>query len=95
METYGACHFMNSMYEELKYLAKNSYHTGGTGNYLLLLINRKDKRLNLSFKKKPPSHIRNHLRIIGFSWSRKNKYWRSYLNKTQIKRVRKFYRRIN
>jgi len=82
------------MYEELKFLARSNciIHSGTHNNLLSLLINRKQASLNLSFKEKPPNHIRRHLRLIGFTWSRKNKFWRSYLNNIQIGRVRKFYK---
>lgn len=84
------------MYEELKYLARSNciIRTGKKNNILKLLINRNEGLLNLSFKEKPPSHIRRHLRFIGFSWSRKNRYWRSYLNNIQEKRVQKFYENL-
>jgi len=82
------------MDEELKFLAKTSCHLVEKGNFLKLLINRENGELNLCFRKKPAVHIRNDLRFIGFSWSRKNRYWQSFLNKTQIRRVSKFYKTI-
>lgn len=83
------------MYEELKHLARSNCHLGGKGNFLKLLIDRKQAGLNLSFKGKPPVHMRRHLRFYGFRWSRKNKYWGAYLNDTQLARVYKVYRYIN
>jgi len=85
------------MYDELKHLARSNciLHTGKRNNFLSLLIDRNEGLLNLSFKEKPPSHIRRNLRLNGFRWSRKRKYWRSFLNQTQEKRVRKIYKELN
>lgn len=83
------------MYEELKHLARSNCHTDGAGNLLKLFINRKHSEFSLSFKSKPPAHIRGHLRFNGFRWSRKSKRWKSYLNNTQVKRIRSVYKYIN
>ncbi len=80
------------MYEELKHLARSNCLDEKENNFLSMLINRNDAGLNLRFRQKPASPIRRHLRLIGFTWSRKNKYWRSHLNNTQVARVSKFYR---
>lgn len=64
-------------------------------NYLKLLINRKEKQLDMAFKCKPPPLIRQCMRLNNFSWSRKHKHWKSYLNHTQVKRVRKIYKDLN
>jgi len=85
------------MYEELKYLVRSNcvINTGKKVNFLKLLINRKHKELNFSFKEKPPAHIRSHLRLNGFRWGRKRRFWQSYLNRIQEKRIRKMYKELN
>ena len=86
------------MDEDLKYLARINYllmRVYSQNNYLKLLINRRDKRLNMSFKCKPPPLIRQCMRLNNFSWSRKHRYWKSYLNNTQVRRVRKIYMDLN
>lgn len=86
------------MDEDLKYLARMNYilmqiRTGD--NYLKLLINRRDKQLSLAFKCKPPPLVRQCMRLNNFTWSRKDRYWKSYLSKVQVKRVRKIYTDLN
>lgn len=86
------------MDEDLKYLARMNYilmQIRSGDNYLKLLINRREKRLNLAFKCKPPPLVRQCMRLNNFDWSRKHRYWKSYLNNTQIKRVRKIYMDLN
>ncbi|MBB4035394.1 hypothetical protein GGR21_001287 [Dysgonomonas hofstadii] len=75
-------------------MARTACHLLENENFLKLLINRQNRELNLSFREKPPAHIRSHLRFIGFNWSRKKRYWHSYLNNIQVKRVRKFYKNL-
>ena len=86
------------MNEDLKYLAHMNYmlmniHAGK--NYLALIINRSNKQFNMAFKCKPPPDVRQIMRLNNFCWCRKHKYWRSYLNKTQIKRAKKIYTELN
>ena len=85
------------MYDKLKYLARSNciLHIGKRNNFLSLLIDRNKGLMNLSFKEKPPSQIRRNMRLNGFCWSRRKKYWRSFLNQTQEKRVRKIYQELN
>lgn len=86
------------MYEELKYLARMNYTQMliySRNNYLRLLINRRDKLLNMVFKCKPPPLVRQTMRLNNFRWSRKQKNWKSYLNKTQVLRVKKIYNELN
>lgn len=86
------------MDEDLKLLARMNYilmniHAGN--NYLTLIINHSNKELNMTFKCKPPPLARQAMRLNNFSWCRKHKYWKSYLNKTQVNRVRKIYKDLN
>lgn len=86
------------MDEDLKYLARTNYmlmQMFSGSNYLKLLINRRDKQLNLCFKRKPPPLIRQCMHLNNFNWSRKDRYWKSYLNNKQLKRVRKIYMDFN
>lgn len=86
------------MDEDLKYLARMNYmlmHIQSSDNHLKLVINRSDNRLTLAFRCKPPPLVRQSMRLNNFSWSRRHKCWKSYLNKIQVKRVRKIYMGLN
>lgn len=78
-------------------MAKNSYlkqRYWDKDNYLKLIISHKEQIIKLMFRHKPPSYIRSDLRLHNFSWSRKHKIWRSFLNGKKIAGVKKVFRSI-
>lgn len=86
------------MFEELKFLARKSYrsqHIRSKRNYAKLIINRPEKKTMLIFHKKPPADIRRYLRICNYRWSRKHRYWHSYLGKNKVQQIKKIYLFLN
>ncbi|WP_165026660.1 hypothetical protein [Dysgonomonas sp. ZJ279] len=79
-------------------MARKSYHRrqkGSKSNYLKLTVNQTNKKIMLVFATKPPSYIRKHVRLNNFSWSRKYRYWHSFLNKNRLEGVKNIYRFMN
>jgi len=86
------------MDNELRLLAKTHGFTGmvdGEINRMQITTSRHHNSLNLSFLVKPTRNIRQELRFNGFKWKRKSKFWESFLNERQCKRVKQIYRSIN
>lgn len=86
------------MYESLRWLARRNYRErriASKENYLKLTIKEQDQKVLLVFYDKPPREVRNYIRLYHFRWSRKYRYWHSYLNKNKIENVKKIYRFIN
>ena len=86
------------MYEDIKFLARRNYKRQSIGNrrnYMGLHINQANKRIALKFHSKPPTDIRKLIRVYNFKWSRKNKYWHSYMDKNKVKKIKKIYHFIN
>ena len=86
------------MDNELRILAKSHGFTGwvdGQRNRMMVTTSRHHGSLKLAFLSQPTRNVRQELRFNGFKWSRKNGFWRSFLNDGQCRRVKRIYRDIN
>ncbi|MFV0538246.1 MAG: hypothetical protein ACK5M3_12890 [Dysgonomonas sp.] len=75
-------------------LAFRDRRIGQQSNTVKLSLSNPQKRLTITFGIKPERNIRRDLRFNGFRWSRKMRYWHSYLNVPQINRTKKFYKNV-
>lgn len=70
-------------------IRKSATHHFLKSNRITLRIMNRTKTIIIRYHEKPSAEIRRYMHTHNFKWSRKHRYWSSYLSRIRLQSVEK------